>query len=144
MHQHPRPPPREASPASSPTTNPYRTNNPREGSEGGHSRFNSEVPSYNESDDGGIRGDSVVVSGPSVETKRKLDQIIQVSRLETGASGSVANACKNFHTKAATVILQSRMALPTIRTKDQTTKVNKWVSHSNGYHNSCLTKCSFN
>lgn len=26
------------------------------------------------------------------------------------------------------MILQSRMSFPTIRTKDQTTKVNKWVS----------------
>jgi hypothetical protein len=35
---------------------------------------------------------------------------------------------QNFHTKAAIVILQSRMNLPVIRQKDGSIKVNKWVS----------------
>ncbi|KFY13733.1 hypothetical protein V492_03066 [Pseudogymnoascus sp. VKM F-4246] len=110
MHQHPRPPPQGSSPASSPSTNPYRTNNPREGGQSGHSRFGSDAPQYSESESTGMRADNVAPSsGPSAEARRKLDQIVQ-----------------NFHTKAATVILQSRMSFPTIRTKDQTTKVNKW------------------
>ena len=37
----------------------------------------SEVPTYSETDDS-LRGDSVVVTGPTNDTKRKLDQIIQV------------------------------------------------------------------
>jgi hypothetical protein len=37
---------------------------------------------------------------------------------------------KNFHTKAAIVILQSRMSLPVVMTRDQTRKVNKWVSNT--------------
>jgi len=40
----------------------------------------------------------------------------------------VTNRQQNYHTKAAIVILQSRVALPTVRGKDDTTKVNKWVS----------------
>ena len=80
MHQHPRPPPKGASPASSPSTNPYRTNNPREGGQSGHSRFGSDAPQYSENESGGIRGDGVVPSsGPSAEARRKLDQIVQVS-----------------------------------------------------------------
>lgn len=55
-------------------------NYPREGSQGGHSRLNSEVPLYSETDDGsGLHEDSVVIAGPSNEARRKLDQIVQVS-----------------------------------------------------------------
>jgi hypothetical protein len=76
MHQHPRPSPMTASPASSPRTNPTRTNNPRE--EGSHTRTNSDMPAYNEGDDGS--GDSGVMpsNGPSKDSVKKLDQIIQV------------------------------------------------------------------
>lgn len=82
MHQHPRPPPRMASPATSPTTNPHRTNNPREESqttEGSRSRATSEVMAYNES--GGVSSAGVGeqnASGPSRDAIKKLDQIIQV------------------------------------------------------------------
>jgi hypothetical protein len=40
---------------------------------------------------------------------------------------------QNFHTKAAIVILQSRMNLPVIRQKDGSIKVNKWVSNDIRY-----------
>lgn len=78
MHQHPRPSPMTASPASSPRTNPTRTNNPRE--EGSHTRTNSDMPAYSEGDDGS--GDSGVMppNGPSKDSVKKLDQIIQVGR----------------------------------------------------------------
>jgi autophagy-related protein 13 len=80
MHQHPRPPPRMASPASSPTTNPSRTNNPREENRGGHARVSSEVPTYSEQDSGIGAGDedTNTSTGPSREAVKKLDQIIQV------------------------------------------------------------------
>ncbi|TVY40507.1 Autophagy-related protein [Lachnellula subtilissima] len=109
MHQHPRPSPMTASSASSPRTNPNRTNNPREEGPGSHTRTNSDMPIYNEGDDGS--GDSGVMpsNGPSKESVKKLDQIIQ-----------------NFHTKAAIVVLQSRMSLPILYTKDGSKKVNKW------------------
>lgn len=67
------------------------------------------MPGYNDADEGS--GDSGVIApnGPSKDAVKKLDQIIQ-----------------NFHTKAAILILQSRMSLPVIITKDGTKKVNKW------------------
>jgi autophagy-related protein 13 len=78
MHQHPRPSPITASPASSPRTNPTRTNNPREEGSGSHSRSTSDMPGYNEADEGS--GDSGVMAsnGPSRDAVKKLDQIIQV------------------------------------------------------------------
>jgi autophagy-related protein 13 len=67
-----------ASPASSPRTNPARTNNPREEGLSSHSRSGSDMPGYNEADEGS--GDSGVIasSGPSKDAVKKLDQIIQV------------------------------------------------------------------
>jgi len=78
MHQHPRPSPMTASPASSPRTNPTRTNNPREEGSSPHTRTNSDMPVYSEGDDGS--GDSGVMpsNGPSKDSVKKLDQIIQV------------------------------------------------------------------
>lgn len=80
MHQHPRPSPKMASPASSPTTNPQRTNNSREDSRPSRSRPTSEVPAYNEAD---MRTDvhdeeNNTSTGPSKDAIKKLDQIIQV------------------------------------------------------------------
>lgn len=79
MHQYPRPNPRTASPASSPQTNPTRTNNPREESRSAHSRTPSDMPHYQEIDDTSGDGGSMVATGPSREAVKKLDQIIQVS-----------------------------------------------------------------
>ncbi|KAI1004768.1 Autophagy-related protein 13 [Podosphaera aphanis] len=110
MHQHPRPPPRTASPASSPQTNPTRTNNPRDDeSESGSRKRNSNLSGYI-ADDQGI-GESVVptCNGPSKDSIRKLDQIIQ-----------------NFHIKAAILVLGSRTSLPIILSNEGTKKVNRW------------------
>ncbi|KAL3421973.1 autophagy protein ATG13 [Phlyctema vagabunda] len=106
MHQHPRPSPITASPASSPRTNPMRTNNSREEGFGSRPRTNSDLAGYNESEEA---GDVSMTEGPSQEAVRKLDQIIQ-----------------NFHVKAAIVILQSRITLPVVFTADGPKKVNKW------------------
>lgn len=78
MHQHPRPPPTTASPASSPRTNPTRTNNPREEGGNSHQRTARDMADYNEGDEGS--GDSGVMAapGPSKDAVKKLDQIIQV------------------------------------------------------------------
>ncbi|KAG4028351.1 hypothetical protein MFRU_022g00710 [Monilinia fructicola] len=109
MHQYPRSSPITASPASSPRTNPTRTNNPREESRTGHSRTTPDMPHYQEVDD--ASGDSGVMAttGPSPEAIRKLDQIIQ-----------------NFHIKAAIIVLGSRVALPIVFTKEGPKKTNKW------------------
>lgn len=67
-----------------------------------------DTPGYSETDEGS--GDSgVMTTGPSKDAVKKMDQIIQ-----------------NFHTKAAVVVLQTRMSLPIVINKDGTRKVNKW------------------
>lgn len=72
MHQHPRQLPSMA-PPSSPRPNTTRD------ARGMHSRANSEVPLYNESEDGsGASGEIVSESKPSDSAVRKLDQIVQV------------------------------------------------------------------
>jgi len=69
-----------ASPASSPTTNPHRTNNPREETGTTRSRPNSEVPVYHEPDGRMGAGNEEInpAPGPSRDAIKKLDQIIQV------------------------------------------------------------------
>ncbi|TGO07958.1 hypothetical protein BTUL_0234g00050 [Botrytis tulipae] len=109
MHQHPRPSPRSASPASSPQTNPTRTNNPREDGRSAHSRTLSDMPHYQEADDAGGDGGSMVATGPSREAVKRMDQIIS-----------------NFHTKAAIILLGSRVGLPVVLNRDGTVKVSKW------------------
>jgi len=74
MHQHPRPSPVTASPASSPRTNPTRTNNPREES----SRATPDMTGYNEADEGSGESGVMPSNGPSRDAVKKLDQIIQV------------------------------------------------------------------
>ena len=129
MHQHPRPSPVTASPASSPRTNPTRTNNPRDEGLSPHSRAGSDIPGYNEADEGSGDSGVIATSGPSRDAVKKLDQIIQVNTPAILSSlGKYLHHCpQNFHTKAAIVVLQSRMPLPVILTKDGTKKVNKWV-----------------
>ncbi|KAL1840892.1 hypothetical protein VTJ49DRAFT_7634 [Mycothermus thermophilus] len=104
MHQHPRHPPRVASPASSPQTNPTRTNNPRDrlraasdasGQDGGDSESPGSGPG----------------SGPSRDAIKKLDQIIQ-----------------NFYYKAAVLILQSRLNTTPVAGRDENRKPNHWFS----------------
>jgi autophagy-related protein 13 len=87
------------------------------------------MPGYNEADEGSGDSGVIATSGPSRDAVKKLDQIIQVN---TPAILSSLREClhycpQNFHTKAAIVVLQSRMPLPVILTKDGTKKVNKWV-----------------
>ncbi|KAI1458134.1 autophagy-related protein 13-domain-containing protein [Annulohypoxylon moriforme] len=97
MHQTPRAPPRTASPALSQQTNPTRTNNQRDpGSPGSGppSRPGSraqERPATGPG--GGNQGDG----GPTKDSIKKLDQIIQ-----------------NIYSKAGTVILQTRMQVTPI------------------------------
>lgn len=81
MHQQPRHPPRVASPASSPQTNPARTNNPREAiAATSRARAGSEATASSDRTrrsievDGGDGGSL----GYSRESVKKLDQIIQV------------------------------------------------------------------
>lgn len=79
MHQHPRPSPMTASPASSPRTNPTRTNNPRDQSSTPQPKALSDIPGYSEADEGSGDSGVMAATGPSRDAVKKLDQIIQVS-----------------------------------------------------------------
>ncbi|KAK3945672.1 autophagy-related protein 13 [Diplogelasinospora grovesii] len=117
MHQQSRHPPRVSSPASSPQTNPTRTNNQREAF--GRARAGSEAASGDH--DGAAMADDVesagaglgMGAGPSRDSIKKLDQIIQ-----------------NFYSKAAVLILQSRLDLTPAGGKRgaEGRKPNKWFS----------------
>ncbi|KAL2127435.1 hypothetical protein VTI74DRAFT_9627 [Chaetomium olivicolor] len=101
MHQQFRHPPRVSSPASSPQTNPARTNNPRD-----RLRAASDTTGHD-----GSEGTENPGSVPSRESIKKLDQIIQ-----------------NFYAKAAVVILQSRINTTPSGLRDDGKKPNKWFS----------------
>ncbi|MCJ1360022.1 MAG: autophagy protein 13 [Icmadophila ericetorum] len=115
MHQHPRVPPVTASPANSPRTNPMRTNNPRD-QDRGSSRSDSGRGTPSEQDIGVAEGDTLLRaqenSGQAKENLAKLSQVIQ-----------------NYHTKAALIILQSRVSLPPAYAKgSEVRRVNKWFN----------------
>ncbi|KAK5661917.1 hypothetical protein OQA88_10026 [Cercophora sp. LCS_1] len=105
MHQQSRHPPRvgTTSPASSPQTNPTRTNNPREAlGAAGRPRAGSEAAPGQD----GREGSS---PGPSRESIKKLDQIIQ-----------------NYFNKAAVLVFQSRLNVRPVQSKKVEAKTNKW------------------
>ncbi|GAB1315998.1 autophagy protein 13 [Madurella fahalii] len=106
MHQQSRHPPRVSSPASSPQTNPTRTNNQRDRARAG----SDAVPQ--DGGQGGSDGPEGAGTGPSRESIKKLDQIIQ-----------------NFYYKAAVLVLQSRLNLaPAGGKRGDGRKTNKWFS----------------
>ncbi|KAI4248254.1 MAG: hypothetical protein LQ352_005972 [Teloschistes flavicans] len=116
MHQHHRPPPVTASPAKSPRTNPTRTNNPREGdpprSRPGSARGNpnEQAVDMSEGSDALMRGQGGSDQGK--DAIQKLSQVVQ-----------------NYFTKAAHVILHSRVSLPPAYHKGTDNKrVNKWFN----------------
>lgn len=131
MHQQSRHPPRvsSTSPATSPQTNPTRTNNPREGvaAAAGRARAGSEAVTPLEAPSPPEGQEPAVAPGPSRESIKKLDQIIQVCTLVRASSvGCRADCQQNFYLKAAVLILQSRIAVtPTAAGKGR--KTNKWV-----------------
>lgn len=98
MHQTPRPTLRTSSPASSPQTNPTRTNNQRDpASPAGNPNPVSDTNSHESSARAGMAGGGGGASGlsdrgPTRDSIKKLDQIIQ-----------------NVYSKAGTLILQERM-----------------------------------
>ncbi|KAL9604649.1 MAG: hypothetical protein Q9219_000369 [cf. Caloplaca sp. 3 TL-2023] len=115
MHQHHRAPPATASPANSPRTNPTRTNNPREGgppgSRPGSDRTDSREQAIDmgEGTDALMRGHDDDISRDGVQ---KLSQVVQ-----------------NYFTKAAHIILHSRVSLPPAYHKGTEVKrINKWFN----------------
>ncbi|KAG6361497.1 hypothetical protein INS49_009724 [Diaporthe citri] len=104
MHQHPRHPPRTASPASSPQTNPTRSNNPREGI-GAQARASPESPRPGPSSS--VGSGEFELKGPSPESIKKLDSIVQ-----------------NLFLKAAVLVAQARIKTTPLGAG----KTNKWFS----------------
>ncbi|KAK3316434.1 autophagy-related protein 13-domain-containing protein [Apodospora peruviana] len=121
MHQQSRHPPRVSSPASSPQTNPTRTNNPREAATTTRGRAGSGAQGQGQGQDGSAVSDGGSSAGygvgPSRESIKKLDQIVQ-----------------NFYYKAAVLILESRLKLSPAgagggnsrRGAEGSKKTNKW------------------
>ncbi|KAI0009262.1 autophagy-related protein 13-domain-containing protein [Xylariaceae sp. FL0662B] len=109
MHQTPRPPPRTSSPASSLQTNPTRTNNQRDpGSTAAAATAASPQEGPSNTGNGGERSGA----GPSRDSVKKLDQIIQ-----------------NVYSKAGTVILQERMQVtPILVGRSHERRTSRWVS----------------
>ncbi|KAK4217214.1 class E vacuolar protein-sorting machinery protein hse1 [Rhypophila decipiens] len=111
MHQQSRHPPRVSSPASSPQTNPTRTNNPREAFSS--SAAATRVRAGSDSGGGGSsaydgsstsEGTEWLGTGPSKDSIKKLDQVVQ-----------------NLFYKTAILVVQSRLHLP-----PSNRKPNKW------------------
>ncbi|KAI4268968.1 MAG: hypothetical protein L6R38_007655 [Xanthoria sp. 2 TBL-2021] len=116
MHQLHRPPPVTASPANSAKTNPTRTNNPREGGSSnsrpssGRGTSNEQAIDMGEGSDALMRGQDD--ADPGRDGVQKLNQVVQ-----------------NYFTKAAHIILHSRVSLPPAYHKGTDTKrVNKWFN----------------
>ncbi|KAH7020948.1 autophagy-related protein 13-domain-containing protein [Microdochium trichocladiopsis] len=113
MHQTPRSAPRPFSPASSPQTNPARTNNPRDPTSPAPSspRPTSEAESASDHAAGMSRPSSErPFGGPTKDSVKKLDQIIQ-----------------NVYSKAGTIILQERMRVtPTLVGRTLEKKTSRW------------------
>jgi autophagy-related protein 13 len=143
MHQHPRPAPVTASPANSPRTNPAKTNNPRDRDP--ESNAPQAEAGANNVSGLGIEGGTETLEQaqpntvPAKEGVTKLNQIIQVSRsvallLKLSSQifeGMITNFMilgQNYHTKAALIILHSRVDLPAVYSRGSDVKrVNRWV-----------------
>ncbi|KAL1960371.1 hypothetical protein VTO42DRAFT_8331 [Malbranchea cinnamomea] len=110
MHQLPRQPPRSASAANSPRTNPLSPNNPRQEDA---SALTSQSPGeYMKGLGIDKTAGSPTSDGPSPDSLAKLNQIVQ-----------------NYFTKAALIILHTRVDLPPVYTRDTNVRrVNKWFN----------------
>ncbi|RMZ84620.1 hypothetical protein DV737_g1197, partial [Chaetothyriales sp. CBS 132003] len=109
MHQHPRPSPASASPALSRQTNPTHTNNPRDRDV--HGLRTTASLTAGSSDDFGQAREGQLTDTAAAQLQR-LNQVIQ-----------------NFHTKAALIILRSRVELsPAYSKNTDQRRVNKWFN----------------
>ncbi|KIW14711.1 hypothetical protein PV08_07495 [Exophiala spinifera] len=111
MHQHPRPPPASASPATSEQTNPTRTNNPRD-RDVQALRTNSPLTQGSGSSEDFAAARQEQPADNTVGQMQRLNQVVQ-----------------NFHTKAALIILHSRVELsPAYSQKTDSKRVNRWFN----------------
>ncbi|OTA98044.1 hypothetical protein M426DRAFT_28831 [Hypoxylon sp. CI-4A] len=126
MHQTPRAPPRTASPALSQQTNPTRTNNQRDpGSPGSRSPSRPGTGGRE-----GAGGGNQMDGGPTRDSIKKLDQIIQVGfSLDAAWPFEMLTEYlnQNIYAKAGTVVLQTRIQVtPSLIGKSKEPKVSKW------------------
>ncbi|KAK8136539.1 hypothetical protein PG984_004479 [Apiospora sp. TS-2023a] len=105
MHQTPRQPPRPASPAGSSAKPPARTNTPRDG----HARTISGVSDQTLALPSGSSDDRSQDAGPSKESIKKLDQIVQ-----------------NCFMKAGTLVLQNRLRLTPVTLQTGEKRMSRW------------------
>ncbi|KAK5321264.1 autophagy protein 13 [Exophiala xenobiotica] len=111
MHQHPRPPPASASPANSEQTNPTRTNNPRDRDSQAY-RTNSPLTQGSGSSEDFAAARQDQPADNTAGQMQRLNQVVQ-----------------NFHTKAALIILHSRVELsPAYSQKTDTRRINRWFN----------------
>lgn len=111
MHQYPRPPPETASPANSERTNPTRTNNPRDRDVQNLRNDSPHTQNSGSSEDFAAARQEQPADNPGAQIQR-LNQVIQ-----------------NFHTKAALIILHSRVDLAPAYSKGKDERrVNRWFN----------------
>lgn len=111
MHQHPRAPPVTASPANSEQTNPSRTNNSRD------------------RDSQALRIDSPLTQGSGSSEDFTAARQDQPADNTAGQRQRLNQVIQNYHTKAALIILQSRVELsPAYSQKTDTKRVNRWFN----------------
>ncbi len=112
MHQHPRPPPVMASPANSEQTNPTRTNNPRDRDVQALRTGSPLTQGSGSSEEFANGRQDQPADNPAAQMQR-LNQVVQ-----------------NFHTKAALIILHSRIDLAPAYSKAnaEVKRVNRWFN----------------
>ena len=133
MYQPPRPSLRsQTSAASSPRTNPLRSNNDREDAERRNSGFDPSMPGNRAmGDSGSSMGSSQNIDDRQAEQAReahKLNQIIQVRLLAFRFLAPETDPSKKqFFAKGALTIVSSRVTLPPAYSKAGGLRQNKWV-----------------
>ncbi|KAK8065958.1 autophagy- protein 13 [Apiospora hydei] len=113
MHQIPRQSPRPASPATSPSKPPARSSTPRDG----HARTISGVSDQTSTLPPGSSDDRSQDAGPSKESIKKLDQIVQASLTEPS---------QNCFMKAGALVLQNRLRLTPVTLQTGEKRMSRW------------------
>ena len=124
MHQHPRPAPRSATAAANLQTNPARTNNQREETASrASSRQSLSSSGKSNSSDSARPEDTASAQSPE---RQRLNLIIQVS-LCPSCSIRLAYVWQRFFSKAALIVISSRVTLPPAHNREGDIRLEKWV-----------------
>ncbi|GAB7349269.1 hypothetical protein MBLNU459_g8417t1 [Dothideomycetes sp. NU459] len=107
MHQHPRPAPRSAASPNTPQTNPQRTNNERDRIPS-RSQSTQDMPAEAEKQTPDL---AQAPRSPDQELRTRLNQVVQ-----------------RFFSKAALIILSSRVSLPPAILKNGDAKIDRWFN----------------